>query len=61
VPKINKITVGSKWIFRHSKQKVMVRVFEIINGSVSYGLVTAVAGHITQTKKGFLRDYERIK
>jgi len=61
------IKVGSRWVYKNSKKKLVVKIFEIetwkIDGKkhvvIVYGLTKSLAGHISQSVGGFLDSYER--
>jgi hypothetical protein len=56
------VEIGSLWIFKHAKPKLIVRVFEADKKSgIIYGLRRAVAGHMTSTISGFIENYTLYK
>lgn len=65
----NRVRVGSRWRFKNSSQKLIVKVFDIetcYDGkkkyhSVLYGITGSVAGHMSQSIVGFLENYELLK
>jgi hypothetical protein len=71
----SRVKIGSLWTFKHASPKLIVKVFEINkiyveerhgkktvkigHTEVVYGLRSSANGHICQTLRGFLENYER--